>query len=208
MMETTVVLWRGRAVKLLQIEPTIEMNSVFSSQATDDLGLDRLVLTGFMGSGKSTVGHLLAERLHWSFLDLDHEIERREGRSIPRLFAEEGEAYFRRAESLALVSALGRHRTVLALGGGAPEALGNKLLLEQTPRTAIVHLTAPFKILIERCLQQDGPGARPVLANLEKAAERFDLRHRIYTQLADHTVETSELEAAEIVDVLLAALAR
>ena len=64
-------------------------------------GLDRIVLTGFMGSGKSTVGALLAERLGWKFFDLDAEIERREGMSVPAIFANMGEMRFRRAEAAA-----------------------------------------------------------------------------------------------------------
>src|ERR1700749_3713805 len=92
----------------------------------------RIVLTGFMGSGKSTVGPLLAAELGWAFLDLDTEIERRTGLTVPQIFAEQGEAAFRKEETAALAAVLGRTRTVIALGGGAPETLGNRLLLEQT----------------------------------------------------------------------------
>ena len=97
--------------------------------------LRRLVLTGFMGAGKSTVGRLLAARLNWQFLDLDAHLEARTGATIPQLFERHGEAHFRRLESTALASALGRDHTVLALGGGTPEELTNRLLLEQTPAT-------------------------------------------------------------------------
>src|SRR5271169_2588511 len=83
--------------------------------------LKRLVLTGFMGAGKSTIGRLLADRLNWNFLDLDAHLEARTGSTIPQLFAEQGEARFRRLESTALASALARTNTVLALGGGTPE---------------------------------------------------------------------------------------
>src|ERR1700709_2552659 len=80
--------------------------------------LRRLVLTGFMGAGKSTVGRLLAARLGWEFLDLDAHLESRTGFTIPDLFSTHGEAHFRRLESTALASALGRSNIVLALGGG------------------------------------------------------------------------------------------
>ena len=70
--------------------------------------LRRLVLTGFMGAGKSTVGRLLASRLDWSFLDLDAHLEARTGATIPQLFERHGEAHFRRLESSALASALGQ----------------------------------------------------------------------------------------------------
>ncbi|WP_305794657.1 shikimate kinase, partial [Granulicella sp. L60] len=95
--------------------------------------LKRLVLTGFMGAGKSTIGHLLAARLHWNFLDLDAHLESRTNATIPQLFELHGEARFRRLESTALASALALSNTVLALGGGTPEDLTNRLLLEQTP---------------------------------------------------------------------------
>src|SRR5271156_1840412 len=92
--------------------------------------LKHLVLTGFMGAGKSTIGRLLADRLNWNFLDLDAHLEARTGATIPPLFPEQGEAPFRRLESPALASALGLTNTVLALGGGTPEDLTNRLLLE------------------------------------------------------------------------------
>jgi shikimate kinase len=179
------------------------MTSVNKSDTSDlSDSLSRLVLTGFMGSGKTTVGGLLAKRLAWSFLDLDHEIERRDGRSVSRIFAEEGEPGFRRMESLALVSLLGKQRMVLALGGGTPEELRNKLLLEQTPRTAVIHLAAPFTILVERCLK-DGLASRPVMADLDKAEKRFHTRHRVYQRLAKHTIDTAELDAGSTVDAIL-----
>src|SRR6266404_4500538 len=76
--------------------------------------LRRLVLTGFMGAGKSTIGRLLAARLNWTFLDLDAHLEARTGSTIPQLFERHGEAHFRRLESTALASALGQNNTVLA----------------------------------------------------------------------------------------------
>lgn len=165
--------------------------------------ISRLVLTGFMGSGKTTVGGLLAKQLAWEFVDLDHEVERRDGRPVAKIFAEDGEPGFRRLESLALVSLLGRKRVVLALGGGTPEELRNKLLLEQTPRTAVIHLAAPFTILVERCSKVDGFASRPVLHDLDKAEKRFHTRHRVYQRLAKHTLDTSQMDASSTVDAIL-----
>lgn len=169
-------------------------------------GVDRIVLTGFMGSGKTTVGALLAERLGWRFLDLDREIERRDGRSVPEIFRESGEAHFRHLETAALASLLGQRRLVLALGGGAPEELGNRLLLEQTPHTAVVYLSAPYATLVERCtVQASEPGAvaRPVLADLAVAEERFHTRRPHYERIASHRVETSRMELEETVAEVL-----
>ncbi len=177
----------------------------------------RIVLTGFMGAGKSTVGRLLATHLQWTFLDLDAHLEARAGASIPELFERHGEPHFRRLESSALASALRQPQLVLALGGGAPETLTNRLLLEQTPGTLTIFLDAPFATLFDRCmLQALNPGAgaaardadRPNLRDSDTAQARFNLRHPLYRRLARITVETSALSPEETVPVLLRAIAK
>jgi shikimate kinase len=85
----------------------------------------RVVLVGFMGSGKSTVGVLLASRLGWSFLDFDDEIERRAGASVADIFREKGEAFFRVLEHEVGCDLLAGERVVLATGGGWPTAPGH-----------------------------------------------------------------------------------
>jgi shikimate kinase len=163
--------------------------------------LRRLVLTGFMGAGKSTIGRLLAARLHWNFLDLDAHLEARTGATIPQLFERHGEAHFRRLESTALASALGQKDTVLALGGGTPEDLTNRLLLEQTPATFTIFLDAPFPILFDRCVLQDI--ARPVLADPVTARLRFDKRHPLYRRLANLTIDTADQTPEQSVEAIL-----
>jgi len=168
--------------------------------------IHRIVLAGFMGSGKTSVGRRLAAALGWEFADLDREIERRAGLTVPEIFASGGEAHFRRLESAALAGLLGRRRLVLALGGGAPEQLGNRLLLEQTPHTAVVHLTAPLDTLIARC-QRDAadPSAteRPLLT---EAADRFHHRRPLYEQIAGHTLDTAALDLDQATAAVLEAL--
>ena len=95
-----------------QPEAQTEIKSDTGSEAPAHLS--RLILTGFMGAGKSTIGRLLAARINWSFLDLDAHLEARTGATIPQLFERHGEAHFRRLESAALASALGQNHTVLA----------------------------------------------------------------------------------------------
>ena len=160
--------------------------------------LRRLVLTGFMGAGKSTIGSLLAARLQWDFLDLDAHLEARTSATIPQLFALHGEARFRRLES----SALARTNTVLALGGGAPEELTNRLLLEQTPGTFTIFLDAPFPTLFDRCMLQDI--ARPVLEDPAAAELRFAHRHPFYSRLAALTIDTADLTPDQTVEAILA----
>jgi shikimate kinase len=200
--------------------------------ATPPAHLRRLVLTGFMGAGKTTVGRLLAAQLNWEFLDLDAYIESRSGLSVPSIFAIHGEAHFRQLESMALASALGRTRLVLALGGGAPEVLTNRLLLEQTPATSTIFLDAPFPALFDRCMMQalnpspasatsvatafaPNPAAansaaparpeplRPLLADPAAAEARFLVRQPIYRRLARLTLDTADLTPEETVAALL-----
>jgi shikimate kinase len=188
-----------------------------SQPAANDLvpaHLRRIVLTGFMGAGKTTVGRLLATRLGWDFLDLDAQIESRTGLTVPSIFATHGEAHFRQLESQALAASLGRSNVVLALGGGAPEVLTNRLLIEQTPATATIFLDAPFTTLFDRCMMQAlNPGtpvspaqARPNLADPTAAQARFLAREPIYRRLAHYTIATSSLNTEETVTALLASL--
>jgi shikimate kinase len=153
--------------------------------------VSRIVLTGFMGAGKTTVGRQLAAALGWEFVDLDTFIEQRTGLTVPQIFAEKGEAAFRRLESVALAAALGRRNIVLALGGGTPEQITNRLLLEQTPRTLTVYLHAPLEVLTARCLAQQSGTERPVLANKTEVAQRFAARLPHYRRLAAVTIDTA-----------------
>jgi shikimate kinase len=184
----------------------LDMPTEITTRPTMLPGLDRIVLTGFMGSGKTTTGQIIAAMLGWAFLDLDHEIERRSGCSVAQIFTESGETHFRHIESAALASLLGQKRAVIALGGGAPEDLGNQLLLEQTPRTAVVYLSATFETLVKRCYTD--PTIRPNLANLDVAAQRFALRRPLYERISAHTIDTEQFLLNETADAIIAILQR
>ena len=193
----------------MNAQPTAESAAEPHTIATQPAHLRRLVLTGFMGAGKTTVGHLLAVRLNWEFLDLDAYIESRSGLSVPSIFSIHGESHFRQLESMALASALGRSRLVLALGGGAPEVLTNRLLLEQTPATSTIFLDAPFPALFDRCMMQAlNPGTtdRPILADPATAEARFLVRQPIYRRLARLTLDTASLTPEQTVAAILARL--
>ena len=193
-----------------KIESRTEANSTVTLQVPHlPEGLRRIVLTGFMGSGKSTVGRMLAQTLGWEFLDLDTHLEARANASIADLFTLHGEQHFRRLESSALANALHRTDTVIALGGGVPEQLTNRLLLEQTPGTAVIFLDAPFPTLYDRCMLQsiaNPDHIRPVLATPAEAEARFVVRQPLYRRLARLTVPTAELSAAEATRAVLISL--
>src|SRR5579864_5288094 len=113
-----------------------------------------VVLIGFMGAGKTTVGRALAERLGWKFLDLDDLIEQRERKAVAEIFASAGEAAFRRMESAALAAALqdcaGSSDLVLALGGGAFVQPQNRDGLNAAGAITVL-LEAPVEELRRRC---------------------------------------------------------
>ncbi len=188
--------------------------------ATPPPHLRRLVRTRLLRAAKSHDGRLRALGAPGPVLDLDAYIESRTGLAVPSIFSLHGEPHFRQLESAALASALGRSRLVLALGGGAPDVLTNRLLLEQTPRTATIFLDAPFPTLFDRCMMQalnlaqsaNEPSLvagqlRPLLADSAAAEARFLLRQPIYRRLAHITLDTASLTPDETVDALLDRLA-
>lgn len=148
-----------------------------------------IFLTGFMGTGKSTVGRLLAHELRTTFLDLDDEIERQARMSIPAVFAAEGEAGFRRRER-ELLDEL--HAGVMALGGGALILQENRTLVRE--RGCLVALTASIDELVTRL---HGVG-RPLLAG-ENLRERIEtlMRERSYED-ADKIIDTTGRAPVEI----------
>ncbi|WP_446741763.1 shikimate kinase [Silvibacterium acidisoli] len=161
----------------------------------------RIVLTGFMGAGKSTVGSLLAARMGWRFLDSDTLIEEQTGMTIAGIFAAQGEASFRLAEAEAIRSTRDEDAIVLALGGGAIENEATRRILEEMPDTCIVFLDAPLEIMIDRCLKQPGAAERPVLADRERLALRFANRMPHYRK-AHLTITTMGLEPDAVAETI------
>src|SRR5579875_783796 len=114
------------------------------------LAVSRIVLTGFMGAGKSTVGSLLAARLGWRFLDSDSVVEARAGMTVAEIFARNGEPAFREMEAAAIREGAAE-ATVLALGGRALETAATRDFLAALPDSALIFLDAPLDTLIARC---------------------------------------------------------
>ena len=175
--------------------------------------IERVVLTGFMGSGKSTIGRRLAERLGWRFVDLDHVIEARDGRTVARIFAESGEPAFRAKETEALASSLQESRIIVALGGGALETPANRDALSTASRACIVLLSAEFDTLFDRCQQQitravgSALPVRPLLGDREAAAARLARREQIYRKAAHVILDTTGQLPEQSVEALLKILA-
>jgi len=162
----------------------------------------RIVLIGFMGAGKSTVGPILAERLGWRFIDADHYLQNRNGTTIGDLFSTHGEAAFRRMEAEVFAELHRERDLVLALGGGAIESESTRFLLRQSNDTCVVFLNAPLEILIDRCEKQIGAAIRPVLRQRDALSQRFHSRLPHYEQ-AHVTVDTEDLHPDNVVDRIL-----
>ncbi len=165
----------------------------------------RIVLTGFMGAGKSTLGPLVAAGLGWRFVDLDAALVESEGLSIAALFEQAGEARFRALEEEAIGRLLTLEQTVLALGGGALESASTRTRLLNSPGTHVVFLETPLETALARCVQQAGGAVRPVLLDQAALAGRFTRRLDHYRQ-AHQTLDTAHGTPGELARLLLASL--
>jgi shikimate kinase len=164
----------------------------------------RIVLTGFMGAGKSTVGVRLARELGWTVVDLDEEIVRSEGSSIVDIFDTAGEKRFREIEHAALAAILSGRNIVLALGGGAIETAANREMLAGDPEVLMLYLEAPLEVLLARCgTELPGAPRRPVLEKRKELAGRFEHRRPLY-ESAHWTVSTTDLNPDAVVETILA----
>jgi shikimate kinase len=163
----------------------------------------RIVLTGFMGSGKSTVGPLLAERLAWPFLDADDVIVAETGMPIHEFFERHGEPAFRRQERETIARLLAKDSLVLALGGGAIETDETRELLLSHPGTLLVHLEATLETALARCRGTEA--TRPVLADAANLKARYDLRLPLY-RTSHVSVVVDQLTPEEAADAIRRAL--
>jgi shikimate kinase len=162
-----------------------------------------IVLVGLMGAGKSSVGRRLAEKLGFTFVDADQEIEKAAGQTIPEIFAQHGEDYFREGEKRVIARLLENRDQVLATGGGA--------YMNDETRDAIKHqgvsvwLKAELDLLVKRVQKRDnrpllkGQDPRVVLQNL------IDIRYPVYAT-ADITVESRDAQHTETVNDVIRAI--
>lgn len=162
-------------------------------------------LIGYRGTGKTTVGAELAARLGWDFVDTDPEIERRAGKSIAALFAEEGEPYFRQLESQVLADQLARDQLVISAGGGAVLNAQNRAAIRQAG--PVVWLQATVETISNRIGADPTTGSRrPALLGGDVLAEITAVlaqREPLYREIASVTVATDNRSVPEIVDQIL-----
>jgi shikimate kinase len=163
-----------------------------------------IVLVGFMGTGKSAVGRMLAERLGLPLVDTDTLIEERVGRPISRIFATEGEAAFRDLESAVVAEVAAGGPAVIATGGGVLGRDENVARLKATGR--LVCLTARPEVILARTVPWDD---RPLLSaapDPRAAVETLLQARAARYALSDLSVDTSDLTVDEVADRVLALL--
>lgn len=162
----------------------------------------RVVLVGVPGSGKTTVGLLLAERLGVGFRDTDQDVERSEGRPVPDIFVEDGEPYFRALETAAVATALEEHDGVLALGGGAVLDAGTRALLVAAPTVWLVVSASSGAHRVGL----DVP--RPVLLGnvRSRMVALLNERSPLYDEVASLSVDTDGRTPDEVADAIVAGL--
>ena len=172
--------------------------------------VQRIVLIGFMASGKSAVAAALADRLGWRAIDTDDLIESDSGRNIPDLFADEGEPAFRARERAAVAQAAAESQVVVATGGGVWLDAGNReaLCLDGF----IVGLEARLDTILARhaATEMGRPDARPLLAGGEpiERIQQLKAQRQPFYALVDATVHTDETPVDAVVDEILDALRR
>lgn len=159
-----------------------------------------IALTGYMGSGKSSVGAMVADALGCPLIDLDEVIARKAGRSIPEIFEADGERGFRRLEKQALEKTVEKYAestAILSLGGGTVMVPGAVQLLQE--KTLCIYLKADVATLQARL---EGQTAGRPLAG-EGFAERLADREPLYEAAAHVTIDTDGLTPSEVTDEII-----
>lgn len=154
-----------------------------------------IILIGFMGAGKTTVGAFVADRSGLPFVDVDEVIARREGASVPEIFTTKGESYFRTVERAAVEDVLAGPESIVALGGGA---LGDPATCVALEWHTVIHLDVSYPEAMRRVGQDPG---RPMLA-IDDPRALYDLRHPTYERIARHTIATDGLSPKEVTELV------
>jgi shikimate kinase len=164
-----------------------------------------LTLIGYRATGKTTLAKLLAKRLKWQWIDADVEIERRAGKSIADIFAEDGEPVFRDIESQVIAELCRRDKLVLAAGGGAPLREENRLAMRHGGK--VVWLTARPETIFKRMFADTTTTQRrPSLTGkkpLEEIKHLLARREPMYRETANFSIDTENRTPEELVTEIL-----
>lgn len=168
-----------------------------------------ITLIGYRGSGKSSVAAPLAERSGYSWIDADDEIERVAGKSITRIFAEEGEPHFRQIERTVMQSLLSRDKLIIAAGGGAILNADTREGIQQAG--PVIWLKADVNALEQRLTSDvSTPSRRPALTSSatqrEEIQNLLNQREPLYSACASITVDTDSKTVIQIVDEIMDSL--
>lgn len=163
--------------------------------------MSQLILIGFMGSGKTTLGSRIAQQHQLPFYDLDQLIEARSETSIPAIFTTYGEPYFRQLETKALEYAISKPG-ILATGGGTILAAENQTILTNT-QTPIVFLKTSLETVIER-LKNDT--SRPLAQDLTNLRRLYQTRESLYRTFADRIIDTDGQTPSQLSQKILTLL--
>jgi shikimate kinase len=158
---------------------------------------DRLFLVGFMGVGKTTVGRALAQKLQYQFIDLDDLIQSATGKTVAEIFAEYGEAYFRKRETEMIQSCKELEKTIVALGGGAYISPENQKIIQGLGQA--IWLDCPLDVIISRI---NFDGSRPLARGEGELAELLSRRSSAYAQ-ADYHIRVGDKKVEQVVDAII-----
>ncbi len=149
--------------------------------------MTNIALIGFMASGKTTIGKMLANEMHFEFTDTDFLIEESENKKISDIFKIYGEAYFRKSEHETLKSVAEKNKQVISTGGGILTTPENASLLKET--AFVVFLDVPFDVISSRITDTT---TRPLFSDKEKAYKLWQDRYDTYKNTADFIIDTSK----------------
>ena len=160
--------------------------------------MENIYLVGFMGSGKSTVGHILAEKLDMEFIDVDTEIEKKENKKISEIFKEKGEPYFRELEKKEIDLITRKKGIVVSTGGGLGADIENMKKMKETG--TVIWLDVPIDIILKRCEKDIN---RPLLQQPFKDLKKlFEDRKKVYS-MSDIHIKIENQTPEEIVQEIL-----
>ena len=168
----------------------------------------KIILLGYMASGKSTIGRLFVKIIGYKFIDLDSFIEKKEGKSISQIFKEKGEVYFRKVENVYLKELLlTKEKCIISLGGGTPCYANNMQLIKEDKDSVSFYLKTSIKEIVNRLMAEKEE--RPLVSGIgskdsmtEFVAKHLFERNPFYAD-ADYIVNTDGKTKEQIVEEIV-----